>query len=242
MKEEIVLNNVSFNYQNKLVIDNLNMKIRKGNFITILGEIGSGKTTIIKILQDKLKYSGTIKVNKRTEFVSFNSRFNYDTVANLLKTSSKKKDIIELLGLENILNYNPNFLSNSDKAKVIIASSLLKDTDVLIFDDILSLIKEDSRLKVFNYLKKVNKEEKITIVNITSNTEDCLYSKQVAIIKDGKVLKSDKTKEILKDEKLFKEANLEFPFIADLSLKISYYGLIDKPILDIDKMVNELWK
>jgi len=47
---------------------------------------------------------------------------------------------------------------------------------------------------------------------------------------------------MLKDEKPFKDANLEFPFIADLSLRISYYGLIDKPILEMNKMVNELWK
>ena len=203
MKDEIVFNDVLFSYGNKKILNKFNIKIKKGDFITVLGASGSGKTTISKILLGQLDYEGKLKINNNLEVVSFNCVFNYDTVLKNLKKTNKKDEIVNLLGIKDFLNYNPNYLSDSTKALIIIASSLIKDTSIIVFDDILTLIKEDMRKKIFSYLKKINKEQKTTIINITSNSEDSLYSKQIAIIKDGQVLKIGKTKDILSDEKLF---------------------------------------
>ena len=72
--------------------------------------------------------------------------------------------------------------------------------------------------------------------------DDLLYATDIAILKDGQIQTFGKKEDILKDEKVFKECGLNMPFMAELSLKLKYYGLIEDPILDIDKMVKYLWK
>ena len=47
---------------------------------------------------------------------------------------------------------------------------------------------------------------------------------------------------MLQDDKIWKEAGMKLPFMADLSLKLKYYNLLDEPILDMNKMVKQLWK
>ena len=98
------------------------------------------------------------------------------------------------------------------------------------------LMDNKQRDLVFKYLKKINTKNKITIINLTSNVEDSIYGKQIAILNNGEIMTKDKK------EKDFKQANLNLTFIADLSIKLGYYGLLNKIVLDKNKMVDILWK
>ena len=104
------------------------------------------------------------------------------------------------------------------------------------------LMDNKQRDLVFKYLKKINTKNKITIINLTSNVEDSIYGKQIAILNNGKIMTKDKKEKVLEKEKDFKQANLNLPFIADLSIKLGYYGLLNKIVLDKNKMVDILWK
>ena len=96
--------------------------------------------------------------------------------------------------------------------------------------------------KCFKLLKKINRETKTTIIYLISDVENVVYGKEIAILANKKIIKQGPIKEILTDEKSFKIANQKLPFMADLSLKLKYYNLIDGLILEESKMVDTLWK
>jgi energy-coupling factor transport system ATP-binding protein len=85
-------------------------------------------------------------------------------------------------------------------------------------------------------------EQGITLINVTSNMEDllftdytlCLYKKIIAVY--------GKTMEVIKNEKVLKRIGFNLPFIYDLSIQLKLYGLIKKETVNEEKLVNEIWK
>ena len=96
--------------------------------------------------------------------------------------------------------------------------------------------------KVYKYLKKINRENKTTIICTTNDMDDLLYGKRIVMLGNKNIVLDSKTNKAFENEKIFKENNLELPFMASLSIKLKYYNLLDEIILDINKMVNKLWK
>ena len=259
MKNILNIENLSFNYENLELFKNLNLVIKEGSFITILGSSGSGKTTLIKILKNELKYSGKTNINVSKKEVSFcsdfeNIKFFQDKVEEELKESLRnyklsKKEIKEKieqlskeLNIKYLLDCSTKYLSASEKQIIALTKALINNPEVLILDDSMLLMDNKQRDLVFKYLKKINKKNKITIINLTSNVEDSIYGKQIAILNNGEIMTKDKKEKVLEKEKDFKQANLNLPFIADLSIKLGYYGLLNKIVLDKNKMVDILWK
>lgn len=266
MKDLITINNLNFSYNKKAIFKNLNLQIKKGQFITILGSSGSGKTTLTKILSGKLNCTGDIVIddlnlrdalNKKKVtfcFDSFSNNFIQDKVIDELYVSLKKNNlsrneinsrvnyVVNNLKIDNLLDYSPIYLSNSEKQIVSLAKQLVLEPDILILDDSLLILDSEQRKIIFKYLKKLNRDKKTTIINITGNSEDSIYGNDIAIIHDGNIIINDKKQIVLLEEKLFKKAGLSLPFMADLSIKLKYYDLFDKIILDKNKMVNLLWK
>ena len=96
--------------------------------------------------------------------------------------------------------------------------------------------------KLLKFLKKMTKEQNITIINFTNDTEDVVYGDYIAIMADKKIIINERKEILLNDEKLFKKLNLQLPFMAQLSKKLSYYNLLNNVELDMNKMVNKIWK
>ena len=259
MKNILNIENLSFNYENLELFKNLNLVIKEGSFITILGSSGSGKTTLIKILKNELKHSAKTNINVSKKEISFcsdfeNIKFFQDKVEEELKESLRnyklstkeiKEKIEQLskeLNIKNLLDCSTKYLSASEKQIIALTKALINNPKVLILDDSMLLMDNKQRDLVFKYLKKINTKNKITIINLTSNVEDSIYGKQIAILNNGEIMTKDKKEKVLEKEKDFKQANLNLPFIADLSIKLGYYGLLNKIVLDKNKMVDILWK
>jgi hypothetical protein len=86
------------------------------------------------------------------------------------------------------------------------------------------------------------KNTKKTIINITNDNEEIIYGKKVLILKDNEVILNDDIKNLINDEKYFKQIKSDLPFMISLSLKLKYYNLLDKQITSMDRMVDKLWK
>ncbi len=128
-------------------------------------------------------------------------------------------------------------LSNGEKELIEILYAFM-NYKIIVFTDSTSNIDNLKREKIFKYVKN----NKITLINITNKSEDIIYSDKVMLVKDKKIILNIDLKDILNHEKEFKENNIELPFMAELSLKLRYYNLINKPIFSMTKMVNKLWK
>lgn len=243
------------NYEN--LFQDLNLKIKEKDFITIIGSSSSGKTTLAKLLcgnipNDHIVIDGN-KDDISVVFDHISDNFIYDTVIENLvfplenrnyskqEMEEKVNEIVTYLKIEDLLSCNIASLSGGEKEMVAIASSLITNPKLLILDEAFIMLDINQKEKFFKLLKKINREKKTTIVYLTSDVESLLYGKSIAIITNKKI-EYGSLKVLLKDEKLFKKARQKLPFMADLSLKLKYYNLIDDIILEESKMVDALWK
>jgi energy-coupling factor transport system ATP-binding protein len=163
---------------------------------------------------------------------------------NLPKEEIEKrvKEVAKNLKLESLLPRLTTHLSGGEKQLVAFASAIIIKPKILIFDESFTMLDGVSKEKIMKYLKKYYKENKCTVLQVTNDLEDYLYATDILILQQGEVSIFGKKEEVLQNEKVFKDAGLHLPFMADLSLKLKYYGLVDEPILDMDKMVKHLWK
>ena len=243
------IKNLTFSYPNKKIFNKLNLSINKGSHITILGPIGSGKTTLVNLINEKhksIKISGNYYIiysNPLNQIVGKTVREQLLFHMELNNYSSRKisnriKKIVNYFDIESILDVDPFRLSVGIQQLIVIASYLVLDSDIFIFDNSFNLLDETNRKKVFDYLKKL---KKITIICFSSNPEDVLMGEEMAIMNQKIVFKSI-LKTAFDNDKIYLSNNLNLPFMADLSLKLQYYEIIDKIILDKNDLVNEIWK
>ena len=268
MENIVEIKKLDFKYGEKQIFDKLTLNIKKGSFTSIIGPNGSGKSTLMKLIVGLLKAEGTIKVDGITMgqdtfkdirkkigivFENPDNQFVSETVMDEIAFSLEnmnydKKDIRErvkevsaLLGIEDILEKEPHSLSGGQKELVSLASALSIHPQILILDEALDMIDNNRREDILNILTELNKDG-LTVINITHNSEELLYGNEIIVMNDGEIKEQGETKELLRKEKLFKNNGLELPFVVDLSYKLKYYGLVDDIVLDMDELVDKIWK
>lgn len=267
MKKVITIEDLCFSYSNQTVFDYLDLEIKESYFYTITGSSGCGKTTLMKILLGLLDYSGKIIIdgielnieNKReirkkigvvfenpdTSFLAETPLEEFENILDNFEMSNSKENIEEiskLLKIEDLLDCRIHSLSGGEKQLVALACSLITKPKILILDEALAMLDGVQKEKILKLLKKINKEQNVTILHITDDLEDSIYGQELVLIDSGKVILNESIKTAFEREITFKRCNLELPFMASLSSKLKYYNLVDKIILDMNKMVNELWK
>ncbi len=247
----------------------LNFEVKKGSFISLVGRNGCGKSVLVKILLGLIPAEGKILIdgfplNQRNKkqirkkigvvFENPDSNFVAETpredmtsfLRNIGFSESRiQKQIAstaEQFGITELLDYSISNLSGGEKQLIALATVTLHKPSVLILDDAFSMMDGVTKEKMIKIVKKMNREEKMTVIQITHDMDDTLYGTEIAVIDENKMILHDQKETVFAQEKVLKKAGLELPFMASLSLKLQFYGLIDSIILDMDKMVNVLWK
>ncbi|HHW69166.1 MAG TPA: ATP-binding cassette domain-containing protein [Tenericutes bacterium] len=269
MRDIISIKNLSFKYDKTSIFDKFNLNIKRGSVTTILGANGSGKTTLLKLILGIYEFDGEIYIDnillskktkkdirKKIGVVfdkpenSFVSDIVIDDIVFSLENLNYSKEEIEdrineiskLLNIDKLLYKRVNELSGGEKQLVAIASALSHNPEILIFDEAFSMLDLYTKEKIFEVIKDLHKKTNITIINITHSSNDCLYGDTIIVLDEGRLILKGDTKRVLEEEKMFEKLGLELPFMASLSIKLKYYGLVDEIILDMDEMVNKLWK
>ncbi len=251
MENIVEINNLNFKYKKELLFENLNLKIKKGDFVTICG---TGKTTLVKLIKDRKNNKNIVINGKMCILMSdlYNNFYDETVEKNIIRKlknnkfsdkqiKEKMNEFIKNFNLKNILDYNPKSLSYGEKALISIIIALAENPDVIIFDETFSMIDLIKKEKILKYLKKYNKEKSMTIINFSNNLEESLFSKRIILM--DKNIKLNKTiKKAFDNIDIYNDLNLELPFIVNLSNKLKYYDLVDNNFLDMDKLVNYLWK
>lgn len=190
MTETIIeTQSLSFSYEKgQPVLEDINFKVTKGEFLGLVGPNGSGKTTLMKIILGLQKnYEGEVRIfnEQLSNFNSWN-KIGYvpqkysrkeqfpATVQELLdlnKTPSKpditREEIIEMLKIENILDKKFMELSGGQQQRVMVALSLLKNPEILILDEPSVGVDVQTQGEFYEFLHKLNKEHNITIILIS---------------------------------------------------------------------------
>lgn len=269
MDNIITIKNLCFHYDHKVIFSDFNLDIEKGKFIHIVGPNGSGKSTLVKILVGLLKFSGDINIyhmnlcddnlidirkNIGVVFENPDDIFVADTVLDEIVFSlenlgysqnqiKKRIDkVLDLIPITHLLDKNPHYLSGGEKQLVSLACALILEPKILILDEALSMVDGIEKQNILKLLKKICNDKKTTIINVTHDMEETIYGDKIVVINKGELVFNDEKHEVYKNEKALKSMGLELPFMVDLSNRLSYYGLVDKVILDMNAMVRHLWK
>ncbi|MFD3157689.1 ABC transporter ATP-binding protein [Haloimpatiens sp. FM7330] len=216
---------LNFEYKkNNKVLDNINLKVYKGEVISVMGENGAGKSTLFKIvcgLIKKFKGSVTIdnvnikKLNykdkiKKIGYLSQNPNdyFGRDTVlqevAYTLKNideydENRVKKIMEDLDIYNLKDRNPRDLSGGEKQRVGIAATIVTNPDILILDEPTRGMDSSSKEKLGTIIRNLSKEGK-SIVIITHDSDFTAdYTDKLFLMFNGEIVASGNTEDIIYD-------------------------------------------
>lgn len=259
MENIIEIKNLTYHQNNQLIFDNLELDIKKSTFTTILTTNNSNISLLLKIMLGYIKTDASIKIDKKDitninkdiiGYIPNNIKDSIimDTVIDEIMLNNNKvnnKELDELLeefGLLDKKLENPKNLSGGEQQLMYIASCLIKHPKIIICDNAFSNVDNLLKDKILKKLKRLSKEQNISIINITNDTEDILYGDNLVIISDNKIILNDKKEIIYNNEQLFKSLNLKMPFMVELSLKLKYYNLLNNTEIDMNRMINKLWK
>ncbi len=265
----IEINNLTFRYKNNFIYDEFNLNIEKSSWTTIAGPNGSGKTTLVKILAGLEKSYSYIKIfdkplNKKNllkirkeigfvfdtpdnffacETVEDELAFSLENLAVSPKTIKMKIDeISKKLQIQDILKENPYDLSGGEKQKVALACALMLEPRILILDEALLMIDINERKKILKLLKEYNTKKKVTIISFTHDLDEAIYSDRLIVLNKGVIVVDGAFLEVFNEERVMRKIGLEVPFSIELSQKLRIYNLIDHVELDLERLVEALWK
>ncbi|MDN5304712.1 MAG: spermidine/putrescine transport system ATP-binding protein [Fusobacteriaceae bacterium] len=264
----IELKNITKEY-NDFKLKNISFKVEKGEFISLLGKSGSGKSTILNIISGMdNEYRGEIFFkNKNIKNYSLLEKklamiFQEDylfphlniekNIGFGLKMRKGKKEIIknkvdDLLEKLNIKNYNKKFpheLSGGQKQRVAIARALAIEPEILLMDEPFSALDENLRVEMQNLIKKIHNENRVTTIFVTHDQDEAFkLSDRIILIEDGEILQIDKPLELYKNpknEKVARFLGMKNIFESKILEKYYYFDKNQKIIVkDKDIFINE---
>lgn len=228
----IELKKISKSFDGKIkVIDNLNLKINKGELVVLIGESGCGKTTTMKMLNLLVKpTSGEILVNGEnivdSDIIELRRNIGYviqkvglfphmtvgeniELVPKLKKWDANKRkekamELLELVDLDSEDYYYryPSELSGGQQQRIGIARALAADPDIILMDEPFSALDPLTREMLQDELLKIQSEIAKTIVFVTHDMDEALkIADKIAVMKDGKILQYGKPEDVLKNPK-----------------------------------------
>ena len=251
-------------------VNALSLQVQKGEFIGILGENGSGKSTFAKLLNALLEPTeGSIliagmdtadqeniwKIRKQTGMVFQNPdnqiigtvveedvAFGPENLG--IETNQIIKRVTEALEIVGMTAYrlqSPNRLSGGQKQRVAIAGVLAMHPQCIIFDESTAMLDPKGREEVLNAARLLNKKQKITILYITHDMDEVIDADRIVVIHKGKLVLEGTPREIFSKGRSLQEYGLVLPRMTELAYRLNECGIdFSNTVLDQKEFVDEV--
>ncbi|QKX02239.1 metal ABC transporter ATP-binding protein [Wolbachia endosymbiont of Dirofilaria (Dirofilaria) immitis] len=211
------IENLTLVYDNKKVLDDINLSIKKGDVVTILGPNGGGKTSLVKVVAGINKnYTGSVTFADNTKISYMPQNFSISnlmpiTVEYLLLNSFSKKleknqsiitEMVELVGISNILKKQVLKISAGQIQLLLLARCLIAEPDLVILDEPVSAMDINARAKFYDIINKIAKKRSISILMTSHDLSSIVPCSDYIICINHIIYYQGKPNEITKNKTL----------------------------------------
>lgn len=260
---------LTFSYDGKIdAVKDVSFSVEKGQYCTIVGHNGSGKSTVAKLLTGLLeKKSGNIYIdglelnienlrkirnkigivfqNPDNQFIG--STVRDDIAFGLENHCVDQKDMDDIIeefskrvGMHDYLNSEPTRLSGGQKQRVAIAGVLAMHPEIIIFDEATSMLDPQGKAEIKKVINDLHKEKDLTILSITHDIDEVASSDYVIVLDEGKIILTGSPEEVFKKEDKLKETQFDLPYSMKLAKELDKLGIHIQNRMTMEGMVDEL--
>ncbi len=273
----IEIKDLYFSYENegenknpRNVINGVNLNIKEGEFVALLGHNGSGKSTLAKLINalfipkkgqvlvdgfdtkddksvwDIRSRAGMVFQNPDNQLVA---TVVEDDVAfgpeNLgIESSEIRKRVdkaLESVNMEDFKKNSPHLLSGGQKQRVAIAGILAMSPTYIILDEPTAMLDPSGRKEVMDTVLKLNKEQRKTIILITHYMDEAAMADRLIIMEEGSIILQGKPREVFSHVDEIKKIGLDVPQVTELAFDLKKQGFnIRNDVLTVEELVEQV--
>jgi putative spermidine/putrescine transport system ATP-binding protein len=216
------IKNVNKSYDGKKILRNINLTVSKGNFVSLLGQSGCGKTTLLRIIAGlEQADSGSILLDGKDitnmpvqvrnisivfqNYALFPHMNVFENIAYGLKVKKhnpaqirdKVNGVLQKVNLQIKAKQNVSLLSGGEQQRVALARAIVTEPQIILLDEPLSNLDHSLRLQARNELKRLQNDIGITSIYVTHDQSEALaLSDKISVLDNGWIVQTGSPKEI----------------------------------------------
>ena len=274
MTDKIIeLKNVTFRYdenQEKPTLNNISFHVKHGEWLSIIGHNGSGKSTTVRLIDGLLEAeSGQILIEGhklsednvwdirhkiRMVFQNPDNQFVGATVEDDIAFGLENKGIplkemrervVEALNLVDMSDFKtrePARLSGGQKQRVAIAGAVAMRPSIIILDEATSMLDPEGRLELIGTIQKIREQYGMTVISITHDLDEVTLSDRVLVMKNGQIESSSSPRELFSRGDELLDLGLDIPFTSTIIKALRQIGFtFDNRYLLEKELEDKLW-
>lgn len=274
MANSIDIKDLKFKYdkeQEGYTLNGVSFHVKQGEWLSIIGHNGSGKSTTVRLIDGLLKAEsgqifiegqelteenvwdirhkiGMVFQNPDNQFVGATVEddvaFGLENKGLPLEEMRKRvKDALYLVGMSKFANREPARLSGGQKQRVAIAGAVALRPRIIILDESTSMLDPEGRLELIKTMKNIREQYGITVISITHDLDEIALSDRVLVMKEGRVESSSTPRELFARDKDLLTLGLDIPFTANLIEELRTQGIqIKDDYLTEKELEEQLWE
>ena len=251
-------------------IDGVDVDIKKGDFVAVLGHNGSGKSTLAKHVNGLLlPTEGTVWVGdmdtrdeehiwdvRKTAGMVFQNPDN-QIIGNIVEEDvgfgpenigvpteeiwKRVEESLKAVGMTAYRLQSPNKLSGGQKERVAIAGVMAMKPECIILDEPTAMLDPNGRKEVIRTIHELNRAEGITVLLITHYMEEAIEADRIIVMDDGRIVTDGQPREIFSRVKELKSHGLDVPQVTELAWELKEAGMpLTDGILSREELVEQL--
>ncbi|MBQ3583619.1 MAG: energy-coupling factor transporter ATPase [Lachnospiraceae bacterium] len=252
----------------KTILDDVNIDVKKGEFIAILGHNGSGKSTfarhlnalllpnegsvfvngedtnVVEDLWEIRKQCGMVFQNPDNQIVGVTVEEDVGFGPENLGVPEQDiwhrvEDSLAKVGMLKQRKKSPNHLSGGQKQRVAIASSLAMKPACIVLDEPTAMLDPQGRKEVLNIIRQLNQEEGMTIILITHHMDEAVLADRVIVMDSGRPVLNGTPAEVFSNVEKIRDLKLELPQVMELAYELHKKGRMSHyDVLTVEEFVQ----
>lgn len=254
----------------QFVLDDVNIEIKSGEFVAVLGHNGCGKSTLAKHFNGLLLPTGgnvyVCDMDTKDDELYWDVRRSVGMVFqnpdNQLVATVVEEDVafapenlgvpseeigkrvdeaLKAVGMYEYRKHAPHRLSGGQKQRIAIAGAIAMRPKCIVLDEPTAMLDPKGRKEVLETIKRLKEEENMTVVLITHYMEEAAKADRVIVMDKGNVLLDDTPRKVFEEVKLLKKIGLDVPQVTELLYELKKAGMpIEHDVLTVEECADRL--